>query len=260
VTAEGRGARGSATSRPRRAGKFVPSLSEIPGGWTERHVQVADRAYRLILPASPDAFLDDPAVQARNRRDDYMPYWPYLWPASLKMAEQIARHPWTPQQTALEIGCGIGLVGIAALDRGLDVVFSDHQQEAVDLAVFNARQNGHPNAEGLLLDWRSPVDRKFSVILGCDVIYEAGSHAPILNLFEHMLAPNGYAWLCDPGRQAALGFVREAQNRSYRVQLLDSFGKPLSDPQIGRFQSIKLTRLATEPRSSSAPRHSGNVR
>lgn len=241
MTAELRGVQSSAISNSCRAGKFVPSLAEIPGGWTERLVQVAGRTYRLTLPASPDAFLDDPAIQARNRRDDYMPYWPYLWPASLKMAEQVARHAWTPKQTALEIGCGIGLVGIAALDRGLDVVFSDYQQEAVDLALHNACQNGRPNAEGLLLDWRSPVDRKFSVILGCDVIYEPSSHMPILNLLEGMLAPNGFAWLSDPGRQAADAFLREAHGCGYRIKILNASGKPLSGTRVGQFQLIELS-------------------
>ena len=31
------------------------------------------RARCVTLPASPDAFLDDPEVLAANRRDDYMP-------------------------------------------------------------------------------------------------------------------------------------------------------------------------------------------
>ena len=40
----------------------------------------AGRAVRMVRPADPDRMLDDPGVLAWNLRDDYMPYWAYLWP------------------------------------------------------------------------------------------------------------------------------------------------------------------------------------
>src|SRR5258707_13191777 len=40
------------------------------------------RALRLIRPADPDGLLEEPGVIARNRHDDYMPYWAYVWPGA----------------------------------------------------------------------------------------------------------------------------------------------------------------------------------
>ena len=224
-------------------------LPSIPGGWSQRDFVLAGRTLRVTLPASPDAFLDDPQVLAANRRDDYMPYWSYLWPASLETAVAVLNHNWqiaTPplgkggqggsrcsqsdckandehpsvphakgsrdapadETHALEIGAGIALTGLAALARGLSVTFSDYDQQAIDLALFNARQNGlEQHAEGLLLDWRHPIDRQFPVIFGCDVIYEKQNHRPILGLLQKMLAQDGQCWITDPGRHQADAFL-----------------------------------------------------
>ncbi len=42
----------------------------------------------------PDRLLEEPGVLAWNRRDDYMPYWAYLWPGAFLLAEAVAREPW----------------------------------------------------------------------------------------------------------------------------------------------------------------------
>jgi predicted nicotinamide N-methyase len=199
----------------------LDELPPIPGGWTTRDFHLADTTLRITLPAQPDAFLDDPAVLAANRRDDYMPYWSYLWPASLETAVAVLKHDWAPGTEALEIGAGIALTGQAALARGLKVSFSDYDQQAIDLALFNSRQNGTAqNAEGLLIDWRTPIDRQFPVIFGCDVIYEKQNHRPILGLLEKMLAPDGQAWISDPGRHQADAFLELLADSPFQSQYL----------------------------------------
>ncbi|MBS0261502.1 MAG: methyltransferase [Planctomycetes bacterium] len=194
-------------------------LPEIPGGWTTRDFLLAGTSLRVTLPASPDAFLDDPRVLAANRRDDYMPYWSYLWPTSLETAVAVLQQDWAPETEALEIGAGIALTGQAALKRGLKVSFSDYDPQAIDLALYNARENGTlDRAEGLLLDWRQPIDRRYPVIFGCDVIYERPNHRPILGLLEKMLAPAGVAWITDPGRHQADAFLALLADSPFRTE------------------------------------------
>ena len=65
--------------------------------------------------------------------------------------------------------------------------------------MHNARRNGLP-IEGLTLDWRRPAARRFDVILGCEVIYDAALHDPLLATLATMLAPGGTVWLADHGR------------------------------------------------------------
>ena len=51
--------------------------------------EIAGRSIRLVRPVDPDRMLDDPDVHDRNREDDYMPYWAYLWPGSRMLAEAV---------------------------------------------------------------------------------------------------------------------------------------------------------------------------
>lgn len=198
---------------------IADGLPEIPGGWTTRDVAVAGRSFRLSVPASPDAFLDDSNVLAAHDRDGYMPYWGYLWPTSLEMAVAVLQHDWPAGQSALEIGAGIGLTGLAGLAAGLNVTFSDYDAQAVSLALYNARQNGWPHAQGLLLDWRKPGAEQFPLIFGCDVIYEKQNHEPILNVLDAMLMETGECWLADPGRHQADAFIDLARRRHYECRL-----------------------------------------
>lgn len=194
-------------------------LPDIPGGWTSRTVDLAGRAIRLTIPAAPDAFLDDPEVIAAHNRDGYMPYWGYLWPTSLEMAAAVLQHDWPPGTAALEIGAGIGLTGLAGLAAGLHVTFSDYDRLSVEVALYNARQNGWEQARGIVLDWRQPLSETYSLIIGCDLIYEAQNHAPILNLLQQMLAADGECWLADPGRHQADKFLAASDQQGFRREL-----------------------------------------
>lgn len=200
-------------------------LPDIPGGWAARNVTVKDHTFLLTLPADPDAFLDDSRVQAAHNRDGYMPYWPYLWPAAHSMAQAVLSHNWPAGTRTLEIGAGVGLVGLAALTKGLKVTFSDYDRTAVELALHNARQNGFSNAAAIHLDWRKPTPLSFPIVLGCDVLYETGNHTPIRNLLETTLTDDGVCWLGDPGRQHAGAFSQLARTAGFCVEERNASGQ-----------------------------------
>src|SRR5262249_8287795 len=70
--------------------------------------------------------------------DEYLPFWADLWPASRMLAKAILREPLSEGRSALELGCGLGLPGVAALARGLHVIFSDFDRTALRFAGHNA--------------------------------------------------------------------------------------------------------------------------
>jgi predicted nicotinamide N-methyase len=180
----------------------------LAGGWARRHFEWPGHRFDLLVPAQPDLLLDDPAVERRHRVDDYMPYWAHLWPASLETAAEVFRHPWPPGTTVLEIGAGLALPGFAFRAAGCAVTVTDYDEQALVLAHQNARLNGwHDGVETLLLDWRHPPDRRFPVILGCEVIYERRNHPLVLGVLQAMLAPGGVAWITDPDRHQAHEFL-----------------------------------------------------
>src|SRR5207248_11330752 len=109
-------------------------------------------------PAESDTALDHPAVRAAFAADDYMPYWIDLWPAARMLAKWIMRQRWPAGLHALEVGCGLGLPGVAALAMGLRVTFSDCDATAVHFARRNAALNGFGNLATLHMDWAHPPE------------------------------------------------------------------------------------------------------
>ncbi len=164
-------------------------------------VVVDDYTFVIARPGESDKLLDHPSVRAAFAADEYMPYWADLWPAARMLAKEIVRHPWTPGLEALEVGCGLGLPGIAALARGLRVLFSDYDATALRFAAENARANGYENFRLLQMDWRSPpADLRVPVVLASDLIYELRNVAPLVALIKQVLLPDGFCLLTDQDR------------------------------------------------------------
>ena len=211
----------------------------IPGGWTEQTLDVGGRAYSLLLPASPDDvlyYLEQHPDAAQTLGLD--PYWAQLWPTSERLAASVAQESWSSESRAIELGCGIGLVGLAALASGMRVTFTDYNPLAVELALENARRNKlDARAEGQVVDWRDPPDRKFDVILGSDLIYDRELHVPLMQTIERLANQDATIWIADGGRRATEEFFLLARKR-WRIDLQDLENRPASDIRIGEYRRM----------------------
>lgn len=177
--------------------EILPRLGPI----VRETVLVEGRSYLIDHPGESDRLLDHPAVHRAFDRDEYMPYWADLWPASRMLAKAILHEPWTPDAAALEVGCGLGLPGIVALSVGLKVTFSDYDLCALRFAADNARLNGFAEFGTLQLDWRHPpAELRVPVLLGSDLIYELRNIEPLVEFVQKVLAPGGVCLLTDQDR------------------------------------------------------------
>jgi len=180
---------------------------------TTDRVIVEGRTFTLERPVGIDKVFDHPAVRAAYASDEYIPYWADLWASARMLAKVVLREPWTKLSDrfgaplpALELACGLGLAGIAALARGLEVTFSDVDEAAVKFAGQNASRNGFRNFAMMPIDLRSPPDLQFPVILGSDLLYEERLVVPVVEVIQKMLVPGGVALVTDPDRIAARSF------------------------------------------------------
>ncbi|MFN9035428.1 MAG: class I SAM-dependent methyltransferase [Planctomyces sp.] len=202
----------------------------LPGGWVRGTLDTAGQTWQLLLPADPNALLDEPSASTAATSDDRMPYWAFVWPAAIPMIAAVLQADWPAGTRVLELGCGTGIVGLAALRRGHLVTFTDYEHRAVALAARNAELNHCHNFTAQLLDWRRPENTTWPVIIGCDLLYQTSAFEPLLQLLDQMLAPGGVCWLGDGGRSAPRKFWCLARERGYDVQVLDTHGQPLSQP------------------------------
>lgn len=164
-------------------------------------VIVEGRTFLIDRPGESDRLLDNPAVRSAFAADDYLPYWADLWPAARMLAKAILKEKWPPGLEALEIGCGLGLPGIAALAMGLRVIFTDCDATALRFAADNARANGFDDFRTLQLDWRyPPAELKVPVLFASDLIYEIRNVEPLVGLIKQIMRPDGFCLLTDQDR------------------------------------------------------------
>ncbi len=190
-----------------------------------KRVAVGGRSFELLLLADSDALLDNPRVTARFDQDGYMPYWSTLWPAALLLADVVADwdpvSPGTEPPQVLELGCGVGLVGLVAATRGYRVTLCDYDEDALAFAELNAGRNGVPPPQTRLVDWRQDYDDLHpNRIVAADVLYEARSLEPIARFVARHLHADGFALIADANRSTADPFEAAARQCGLHVAVM----------------------------------------
>jgi predicted nicotinamide N-methyase len=141
---------------------------------------VAGVRLELWRPSSPEDLIDEKEFE----RDEFLPYWAELWPASLALAEAL---PEVRGLRVVELGCGLGVPSLVAAARGADTTATDWADDAIELLRRNAARNGIAlRAE--VRDWRAPWSERFDLVLAADVLYELRNVEPLLERLAE-LAP-----------------------------------------------------------------------
>ena len=180
----------------------------------ESGVEVGEKPYRIFHPTAADALIDE----AEFDRDERLPYWAELWPSALALARYLAEQPLSGRHV-VELGCGVGLPTVVALDNGAEALATDHYDAALDFAVYNARINTSREPRTMLLDWHSlppEIPGRFDLVIAADVLYERRNIPVLAALIPALLVPNGEALLADPRRKNTSVFLEEMKARGFR--------------------------------------------
>ena len=218
----------------------MPAVSDhVIGGTLVESLTLGGHSITLVRPKSPEKLLDLGEVESAYHQDEYMPYWATLWPVARYLAEEVLSLEWPAGGKAIELGCGLGLPGIAALIKGMDVTFTDYDATALRFVEENAKANGFGSVRTLLLDWRTPLPETFDLILASDVIYEQRNVAPLVASFSAMLSAGGSIILADQNRPHA-DELRDELSKSGFAWIAKSI--PI-DPSQGREVSGTLYQI-----------------
>jgi predicted nicotinamide N-methyase len=171
-------------------------------------VTVNDWAVELLRPRNSDDLISE----ADFVKDDRLPYWADLWPSSRILAAYLLDTPLpvgAGRPKLLELGCGLGLVTLAAMRTGYDVLATDYYDDALRFTRANATHALRREPATRHVDWRSfPHDlRAYDRVVAADVLYEK-TYAPLLSAaIAQTLTADGEAIIADPGRVAAPEFL-----------------------------------------------------
>ena len=177
-------------------------------------VPLAGGDISLETPRSADELINEIDFE----RDERLPYWADIWPSSVALAGVVSALRGDGKR-ALELGCGLGLVTIAALRAGFDVLATDYYEDALLFARRNGLSATGREPRTRHADWRAfPTDLgKFDLVLASDVLYEREYATLVAEAIVATLAPGGVALVADPGRVALLSFVTACEQRGCTV-------------------------------------------
>jgi predicted nicotinamide N-methyase len=196
--------------------EFAPELLALDRRFVLAKVTVGAGGDEIILetPRSADELINE----IDFARDERLPYWADVWPSSTALAGVVAAMDGRGR-SALELGCGLGLVTIGALRAGFDVLATDYYEDALLFARRNGLTAAGREPRTRLVDWRAFPDDlgRFDLVLASDVLYEREYATLVADAIVASLAPGGMALVADPGRVALLSFVTACEQRGCTV-------------------------------------------
>ncbi len=175
-----------------------------------RTLQIGGREVSVLSPANADDLIsEDDYVM-----DERLPYWADLWPSAQILAREV-RTMRLSGQRLLELGCGLGVVAIAASMAGARVTATDYYDDALQFATLNVADATGDTIAARMVDWTAlPPDLgKFDVVLASDVLYEHRYAPLVANAIATTLVRGGEAIVADPGRIALDAFREECTER-----------------------------------------------
>jgi predicted nicotinamide N-methyase len=203
---------------------------------TRRVVSLGGKELELLSPANADDLISEDDYV----KDERLPYWADLWPSAQILAREV-REMRLSGERVIELGCGLGLVAIAAAMAGAQVTATDYYDDAVLFAQLNVAEATGARIEARMVDWTAmPADLgKFDVVLTSDVLYEPRYAALVAGAITATLRRGGEAIVADPGRIACGDFLVECKARGLVVS--DATPHAYAEGEIR--QTITLYRL-----------------
>jgi len=198
---------------------------------------VSDLSVRLNVVQRLEDYVDLEAL-LRDPDPPEPPYWAHLWTASRVLARLAADEIDCRGRSVVEVGCGLGFVGIVAALRGARVTMFDFFDEAVRFAHANVALNDC-QASVLRADLNHPPFRGgFDYCLAADVTYETGLQKALARFFALHLTRDGRAWCVESVRTYDPQF-----QQSCRMFGLETRERTVTEIDEGRTVPVRVTEV-----------------
>jgi predicted nicotinamide N-methyase len=206
-----------------------------------------DVTLQITKTANLNRLLD---VAANDPRQDHMPYWAEIWPSGIVLAGVVARERDVFQgKRVLELGPGVGVTAVAAMQAGADLVIADYDRGSLAMCALNALDQVGSEPEAIFVNWRKPTQEfmaaardGYAIILAADVLYETKDVKPLVKLVDRILASEGELWLAHPGRDAAERLVEEFRKRGWSDER-EECAAPRPDPNYRTWDVVTVHRF-----------------
>jgi EEF1A lysine methyltransferase 3 len=172
-------------------------------------LKIGDKVLKIVQIKDYEEYILD-QIEAGDPNVTEAPFWAKLWEASFLLAYFLGKQPVNPEHHLLELGAGIGIVGIYAALCGHRITITDINEDALLFARANALLNGLNGVEIRKLDWSDPWEtRRYDAIVGSEVVYDRRSYPLLVAFLSRSLTPEGVIFLAKNAELPASTFFEE---------------------------------------------------
>ncbi len=202
------------------------SIAGYPAAWTRIELDVADDAtggfealvhepVDLYTLADPAASIDSSALLREPVIAD-PPYWALVWTGARAIAAVVSGMSRPPFVRVLDLGCGLGLSGLAAARRGFAVTFGDYLEEPLEFVRATLSDSGLTRGSVCRIDFtRDQPTEQYELILAADIVYDPAHYVPLASYLDASLAPGGSILLTESLRADASVFLESMLARGF---------------------------------------------
>lgn len=222
-------------------GELLAAAQRRFGSIAFESVGIGSRHFELPQIADMPAYLERLAAKAGPSGKLSLPLWAKIWPSCLVLAMFLERYPFPEGGTVLEVGAGIGLVGLSVAAGGRGVILSDLDPGAQLFCRIAALKNGlQDRVQVTRVDFtRDRLPEPCRTIIGCEVLYHEAHAAPLLEFLSANLAEGGEVVLAMDRVRTGKTFFSLARER-FQILMKEV---PVRDPETGAQSHCVLYRM-----------------
>lgn len=212
---------------PGAAAPAPTAIAGYPAAWSRIDIDVrretGDAAHRL--PCDPIALytLSDPArsIDAEALLREAVipdpPYWALVWTGARAIAATVATLSLPASARVLDLGCGLGLSGLAAAQRGAAVTFGDYLEAPLEFVRATLARSATAGCSVRTIDFTGGHDdgARYDLILAADIVYDPAHYVPLAAFLDRHLSPGGAILLTESLRADASVFVEGLLARGF---------------------------------------------
>jgi predicted nicotinamide N-methyase len=161
-----------------------------------------------------------PVPPEQRESGDRISFWWGITSAAIALSRRLEEMGNLAERHAIELGCGVGLVGCTAALLGATVTFTDYVEDALAFSRETCRLNGVKSGAVRFerLDWEDPGRvGTYSLVLGSEIAYDYFTHGALIGLMDQIFAPEGIALLAERKRLAVSRLLGRLAHRGYGV-------------------------------------------
>ena len=146
------------------------------------------------------------------------PYWALVWGGARALADHLVTRLSCDGLSVLDVGCGLGLLSLAAARAGARVTAIDRELAPIEFLQASAAVNRLP-VEALVGDIVAvDLGRRFDLVLAADLLYERAEFDRLAGALAALVEPSGTLWVADPQRVDTADFYRALDRRGFSIR------------------------------------------